>query len=189
LRTGHGTPNDNPKTEHDQQGYVPFASLHQAGAGAGISVGGVGQAKKVFDDQGEHAGDHDAVHPLERVDLRIRDREFLVEPGDVLARVADLILHLWKPAGLLLHPLEPVVTDNQALGRGARPRLRRAGFLQRVVQFDQHRAHARSPGSEHREGGRFRSSRATREEAHSGIGRQVGPRRGQIRLSRAAPSR
>jgi hypothetical protein len=28
FQTGHGTPNDDPGTGHDQRGYVPLASLH-----------------------------------------------------------------------------------------------------------------------------------------------------------------
>jgi hypothetical protein len=51
--------------------------------------------------------------------------------------VVELILHLGEPAGLLLDPLEAIVVQDQALGRGARLLLRSAGLLQRVIEFDQ----------------------------------------------------
>jgi hypothetical protein len=37
-----------------------------------------------LDDQRQDAGDDDAVHPLQQVDLGVDDRELLVERGDVL---------------------------------------------------------------------------------------------------------
>ena len=78
--------------------------------------------KEGLDDQRQHAGDDDAVHPLERIDLRLDDREFFVEPCDV-------VFDLRYSDGILLDPLKAVVAQDKALGRGARLLLGSAGLL------------------------------------------------------------
>jgi hypothetical protein len=56
------------------------------------------------------------------------------------------LFELWHLSGVRLDPLEAVVTDDQAQGRGAGLLLGGARLLQRIVELDQHRADLRSPG-------------------------------------------
>jgi hypothetical protein len=80
------------------------------------------QPKKRLDDQTQHAGNDDAVHPLQEIDLRSNHREFLVEADDVLTGAVDLVLYAWQLPGLLLDALEAIMADDQTTGRGARSR-------------------------------------------------------------------
>jgi hypothetical protein len=70
FQTRHGTLNGNPRTGHDRQGHVPFASLHQAGLDEMDEASGSGSTALLDDGSLEiefayHRGD-EAVLKAER---------------------------------------------------------------------------------------------------------------------------